>query len=155
VVETRTGSHPFEDREEILRAQIPSVLAERESLIERALASLKGAGCAINPFFDRLFLDEIISNAILHGNRQDPAKLVTLRVFSSGKERFGFEVEDQGAGFDFRKALSRGTNPKAEDLLQENGRGIGLIAASGAEIHFLDGGRRVVVVRKAAKAETG
>lgn len=148
VVETRAESHPFEDREEILRAQIPSVLAEREELIERALASLKDAGCAINPFFDRLFLDEIISNAILHGNRQDPAKVVTLRTFSSGKDRFGFEVEDQGPGFDFQKALGRIADPKDEDLHRENGRGIGLIVASGAEIHFLDGGRRVVVVRK-------
>jgi serine/threonine-protein kinase RsbW len=148
VVETRAERHPFQDREEILRAQIPSVLTEREDLIERALASLKEAGCAINPFFDRLFLDEIISNAILHGNHQDPTKLVTLRIFASGKDRFGFEVEDQGAGFDFQKAVARGAAPKEEDLIRENGRGIGLIVASGAEIHFLDGGRRVVVVRK-------
>ncbi len=143
--------HPFEDSEEVFRGQMPSDLAEREAMIGRVLSSLEEAGCSPDPFFDRLFLDEIISNAILHGNRRDPGKTITVRAFASG-DRFGFEVGDEGAGFDWGRALSRAREP--EDLTRECGRGLALVLAKGAELHFLEGGRRVVVVRRKSTVDS-
>ena len=136
-------SHPFRDADEVFRSEIPSRLEERGPLIDAALERLASAGCHPDPFFDRLCLDEVLVNAILHGNGGSPEKKVTVRAFVSGK-RWGFEVSDQGKGFDWERVLSRIGGP---DQGGRSGRGIALVVATGAEVHFLGGGARVVVVR--------
>lgn len=139
-----SARHPFAEEEEVLRREIRR-LEEREEAIREALERLAALGCRPDPFFDRLCLDELLSNAILHGNREDPLKTVTLRVFR-GKGRWGFEVADQGKGFDWEARLRSLKEPLDQSL--PSGRGLALVVSSGAEVHFLDGGRRVVVVRR-------
>ncbi len=139
----RAEVHPFDDRDEIFRREIPSRLDERGPVIDAVLERLEEEGCRPDPFFDRLSLDEILVNAILHGNRQDPEKKVTVRAFRSG-DRWGFEVADEGKGFDWKKTV--GAGPPADE--RESGRGLALVL-SHADVHFLDGGTRVVVVRPA------
>jgi serine/threonine-protein kinase RsbW len=138
-------SHPFREIEEIFSARIPSLLDRREALIFEALGKLKEAGVRPDPFFDRLILDEAITNAIIHGNAQDPAKTVTLRLFAS-EGRWGAEVIDEGEGFDWRAALEKADGPPP--LVASSGRGILLMRKAGAELHFLEGGRRIVIMRK-------
>ncbi|MBI4582605.1 MAG: ATP-binding protein [Planctomycetes bacterium] len=140
-----TTSHPFTDADEIFSGQIASRLDQRDRLINEVLKKLKAAGCRPDPFFDRLSLDETISNAILHGNLQDPSKRVTVRAFSR-KDCWGVEVADQGNGFDWKALLKKLRGPP--DTESSSGRGLALILASGAELYFFDGGRRVVFVRK-------
>ena len=137
--------HPFADADEVYHRQMPSRLENRQEIIEEVLEKLTSLGCLLDPFFDRLFLDELISNAVLHGNGQDPRKRVTVRAFCK-KGQWGFEVGDEGSGFDWKAFLEKLKKPL--DLARPSGRGLQLILASGAELHFLDGGRRVVVVRK-------
>ncbi len=103
---TSTTSHPFTDADEIFSGQIASRLDQRDRLINEVLKKLKAAGCRPDPFFDRLSLDETISNAILHGNLQDPSKRVTVRAFSR-KDCWGVEVADQGNGFDWKALLKK------------------------------------------------
>jgi anti-sigma regulatory factor (Ser/Thr protein kinase) len=137
--------HPFENADEVFYRQMPSRLENRQEIIDEVLGKLASLGCNLDPFFDRLFLDEVISNAVLHGNGADPRKMVTVRAFCQ-KDRWGFEVADEGPGFDWRAFLEKLEKPM--DLARPSGRGLQLILASGAELHFLDGGRRVVVVRE-------
>ena len=137
--------HPFADADEVYHRQMPSRLENRQEIIEEVLEKLTSLGCPLDPFFDRLFLDELISNAVLHGNGQDPGKRVTVRAFCK-KGQWGFEVGDEGSGFDWKAFLEKLKKPL--DLARPSGRGLQLILASGAELHFLDGGRRVGVVRK-------
>jgi anti-sigma regulatory factor (Ser/Thr protein kinase) len=138
-------THPFEPAAEILEAEMPSRLAERERMIEAVLAALAAADCSPDPFFDRLAIDELLANAILHGNRSDAAKRVTVRVFCTA-ERWGVEIADEGAGFDWKRVLERAG--KDADPSSPSGRGIALLVASGADVRFLDGGRRVVFLRR-------
>ena len=140
-----SSEHPFDARDEVFRDDMRSRLDEREPLAARVLARLEELGCRTDPYFDRLSIDEALSNAVVHGNRRDPRKTVSVRAFVR-PERWGVEVSDEGEGFDWKAWLERlreGTDPYAM-----SGRGIALIIASGAEVVFLDGGRRVLIVRK-------
>ena len=98
--------HPFRDEEEIFGARISSRLDLRDGLIQEALRKLREAGFEPDPFFDRLILDEAISNAIIHGNGGDPSKEVAFRLFAA-EDCWGAQVADQGAGFDWKAALKR------------------------------------------------
>jgi len=142
----------FEEGREIFRERFPGRLSERDRIIEGVLEALRAEGCDPDPFFDRLCLDEIISNAIVHGNKEDPAKTVTVRVFCDGK-RWGFEITDQGAGFDWKAAEARYRKPPGPT--EESGRGLFLVHAAGYRILFLEGGRCVRVVREPKKDRRG
>jgi serine/threonine-protein kinase RsbW len=136
--------HPFTDADEIYRGEMPSRLDGRMAMVEDVLARLQAAGCRIDPFFDQLVLDEAIANAILHGNREDPRKRVSVRAFRKA-DRWGVEVRDEGEGFPWRARLDAAADPGS--IIGPTGRGLALIQASGAELYFLEGGRCVVIVR--------
>lgn len=141
--------HPFRPGQEVFRVSFRSRLAEREPVIDAVLESLRDHGLHPDPFLDRLLLDEVISNAIVHGNKEDARKSVTVRAFCQ-RERWGFEVADQGGGFDWRALEERLQKPL--DQTSPSGRGLALVHAAGASVHYLDEGRCVVVVRR---RETG
>ena len=69
-------------------------------------------------------LTEALSNAILRGNRDDPAKQVHIRA-SVDAHRLIVEVEDEGAGFDLDESLIDPTAP--ENIEREDGRGLFLM----------------------------
>ncbi len=76
---------------------------------------------------------QAVQNAIHHGNADDAAKQVRVEV---GHCRGGiyFEVEDEGAGFDYEACLSRSANI-------EQGRGLFLISSLSDRFAFSKGGR--------------
>ena len=68
-------------------------------------------------------LTELVNNAILHGNKSDPQKKVTIEVHFTVNE-LEVIVRDEGEGFD-PEALENPIDP--ENLLKESGRGIFLV----------------------------
>lgn len=85
---------------------------------------------------------EAVNNAIIHGNRNDPNKLVLVNAYAS-KNEFWFVIKDDGRGFDFTN-LPDPTSP--ENILLENGRGIFLMNSLADRIEFHAGGSEVKVV---------
>jgi serine/threonine-protein kinase RsbW len=78
-------------------------------------------------------LREAVSNAMLHGNRMDPRKLVHVRCYCEDTERVFIVVRDQGHGFDPQKV----PDPLAvENLGAEHGRGILLMKWAMDEVSF-------------------
>ncbi|HTJ21000.1 MAG TPA: ATP-binding protein [Gemmatimonadaceae bacterium] len=69
-------------------------------------------------------LTEALSNAILRGNRDDPAKHVHVRA-EVDAQRLVLEVADEGAGFDLDASLVDPTTP--ENIGREDGRGLFLM----------------------------
>jgi serine/threonine-protein kinase RsbW len=69
-------------------------------------------------------LTEALSNAILRGNGDDPAKHVRVRA-SVGAESLIIEVLDEGRGFDLEQCSVDPTTP--ENLGREYGRGLYLM----------------------------
>ena len=86
-------------------------------------------------------LTEAVNNAIHHGNRQDPAKQVTVGYHVDG-DRVVFVVKDQGAGFD-HDHLPDPTDP--ENIEKPHGRGVFLMRALADDIAFSDNGATVAM----------
>ncbi len=86
-----------------------------------------------------LLASEAVTNAIEHGNRSDPSKIVkiTINVLA---DKIVTHVIDQGEGFKPEEAV----DPlKDENLLNTSGRGIFLIQELSDEVEFLNEGREV------------
>jgi anti-sigma regulatory factor (Ser/Thr protein kinase) len=71
----------------------------------------------------RTALAEALSNAIRYGAREDPARVVRVRV-ELGRDAVRIHVSDDGGGFD-RSNLPDPTRP--ENLEREDGRGLFVI----------------------------
>ncbi len=75
---------------------------------------------------------EAVNNAILHGNKSDPRKLVHVTCELVG-QMLRITVRDHGKGFD----PDHLANPLAEEnLMKESGRGIFLIRSLVDEVDF-------------------
>ncbi len=86
-----------------------------------------------------LSLSEAINNAIVHGNKLDKNKKVTVNC-NIKKNIIELEVEDQGNGFDPSKV----PDPTApENLEKETGRGIFIIKNLSDNVEFEKNGRLI------------
>lgn len=84
---------------------------------------------------------EAVTNAIIHGNQNNPEKLVEINVDSELKEVV-FSIIDAGGGFDFTNL----PDPIApENLEKPNGRGIFLMKNLSDKVEFFDEGRKVCI----------
>ncbi len=90
-------------------------------------------------------LTEAVNNAILHGNKQDPGKNITL-CFENKDQDLLFMVQDEGNGFNFQD-LPDPTDPA--NIEKPNGRGVFLMRNLADEVTFSSDGRRVQLRFKA------
>jgi serine/threonine-protein kinase RsbW len=115
-------------------ARMPSEVKAISPLVDRLTRLIEESRCVPGEELSvEIALREALNNAVLHGNRLDPGKLV--RVYcrcESGKGLF-VVVKDQGTGF----ALHAIPDPvAAENLGAEHGRGILLIRSQMDEVFF-------------------
>src|SRR5216684_8524731 len=110
-------------------------------LVDWLMSLVARSGCVPGKEeFVELALREAMSNAILHGNRMDPRKLVHVRCCCDGAKGVFIVVRDQGHGFDPNKV----PDPLAVDnLTAEHGRGIHLMKMAMDEVSFQGGGTEV------------
>jgi len=91
-----------------------------------------------------LACDEAITNAIIHGNRANADKKVSIQIYVS-PNRFRIRVRDEGDGFD----VARVADPThGEALLRSSGRGVYLMRNIMDSVEFRDGGRVVELEKK-------
>lgn len=95
-------------------------------------------------FAIKLAVEEAITNAIKHGNKFDPGKLVEF-TFDVGPRRTIVMVSDQGDGFD-PKALDDPTLD--ENLEKPTGRGVMLMHAYMDEVEYNAKGNQVRMVKR-------
>lgn len=89
---------------------------------------------------------EIVGNAIVHGNKQDRHKNVTVE-FEYHDDEIIITVQDEGEGFDEQQIA----NPlEPENLLKESGRGIFIVRALMDQVDFFpsSNGTRVRIVKR-------
>jgi serine/threonine-protein kinase RsbW len=82
---------------------------------------------------------EAANNAIVHGNKMDPNKLVQVSI-NAINDQLIVHIEDQGTGFNY-DAVPDPTAP--ENIEKINGRGIFLMEKLTDGIHYLEDGRVV------------
>lgn len=94
-------------------------------------------------FAIKLALEEAITNAIKHGNRNDPSKTVRLR-FRVTPDEAVIWIGDDGAGFDPTMVPDPTLD---ENLNKPSGRGLMLMRAYMDEISFNESGTEVRMVK--------
>ena len=87
---------------------------------------------------------EAVNNAIIHGNRSIPEKIVDVEI-SSEKDELIIKVTDQGNGFSPEKVPDPTTPENIEEL---NGRGIYLMSHLADKIEYNKIGNSVTMTFK-------
>lgn len=82
---------------------------------------------------------EAVNNAISHGNKNNPDKLVYIGFDNAGSQ-LRFKIKDEGNGFDY-SSLPDPTDP--ENLGKINGRGVFLMKNLADKIEFAGNGTEV------------
>jgi serine/threonine-protein kinase RsbW len=126
-----------------LELELPSdvqYIAEVVELIQRQCHELDfpTQKCSLNI---PVALSEALANAILHGNRENPNKRVTVRTEITS-DRLVVEVQDEGGGLDISHDVRDPT--LADNLLREDGRGLFLMTRLMDRIERFDSGGNVV-----------
>lgn len=103
-------------------------------------------------FAVKLALEEALANAIKHGNRNDPRKLVEVRIRVTDEE-VRITVCDEGAGFD----LGAVPDPTLdENLTKPFGRGVMLMRTYMTHVEYNDAGNCVTMIkRRQSQADPG
>ncbi len=90
---------------------------------------------------------EAVTNAVIHGNKEDDAKEVEV-IFNCLEHSVEIEVKDQGGGFDPNSVPDP---TAAENILKTSGRGIFLMRTFMDEVQWSrrpEGGTTVRMVKK-------
>lgn len=136
---------------EIVEIEIPSVVELMVPVLSYLTTRVEKLG-VIDSATSNLFiaLDEAFANAIRHGNKLDPTKMVRISADLSSEEA-SFTVEDEGEGFD----ISSIPDPREPmNLLKASGRGVFFISNIMDEVRYNERGNRITMVKKAEGEKT-
>ncbi len=130
---------------ERIEFELPSNLSLMNGVLHYLTERVTRLGI-IQPERSNLFiaLDEAFVNAVVHGNRSDPRKLVRIAAELTASEA-RFTVEDEGEGFDVRNI----PDPRdPANLFKTSGRGVLLIFNIMDEVEYNERGNRLTMVKR-------
>lgn len=125
-----------------IKISIPSLI-ENITIIESFIDNAKEKFNINDDIYGNIMISvtECVSNAIVHGNKENAKKTVKLElVFMDNQLKF--VIEDQGEGFDYQ-SLKDPTSP--ENLEKPGGRGVFIMRHLSDEVDFQDNGRRAIL----------
>ncbi|HET6671240.1 MAG TPA: ATP-binding protein [Pyrinomonadaceae bacterium] len=130
---------------EKIEFELPSDLSLMNGVLQYLLERVAKRGL-ITPERSNLFiaLDEAFVNAVKHGNKNDPNKLVRITAELSPREA-SFTVEDEGEGFNLQD-IPDPCDPA--NLFKSSGRGVLLIYNIMDEVEYNAQGNRVKMVKR-------
>lgn len=123
-----------------IQIQIPS-LAENIRIVESFIDNARDQYALTDDIYGNIMIavTESVNNAILHGNKSEKSKNVSLELRLEDN-LITFVVSDQGNGFDYNN-LPDPTSP--ENLDKPGGRGIFLMKNLCDQVSFKEEGRVV------------
>ena len=123
--------------------KFPSVL-ENINLAERLIDDVVAEYHVKEDYYGELLIamTEAVNNAIVHGNKLDISKQVTVTFDIADEKTMRFTIEDEGPGFDFNN-LPDPTAP--ENIEKPHGRGVFLMRKLSDNCSFEDNGRIVIL----------
>lgn len=136
---------------EKIEFELPSAISLMNSVLNYLLARVAKMG-VIHPEQSNVFiaLDEAFVNAVKHGNKFNPEKLVRITAEVSPREA-RFTVEDEGDGFDVTQ-IPDPLDPA--NLFKTSGRGVLLMFNIMDEVKYNARGNRLEMVKKPEKSTT-
>lgn len=98
----------------------------------------------------KVVLNEVLVNAIKHGNKEDEEKKIAIRAYISRHDKLYIIIEDEGRGYDFAHACNEHKPVRdAESYeISESGRGIMIIKSLCDSIKVNAKGNRIVVMKR-------
>lgn len=123
-----------------IKIVIPSI-SENIRIIESFIDNVKEKFNLNEDIYGNIMIavTESVNNAIMHGNKNNRAKNVTLSL-SLNENSINFKIKDEGIGFDFQN-LPDPTSP--ENIDKPSGRGIFLMKHLSDEVNFSNNGSLV------------
>jgi serine/threonine-protein kinase RsbW len=143
----------------MLNPQIPLNVATTELSLPSRIETVATAAAAVAEFIGRygisddaafgidMAVREAVTNAVLHGNRQDANKTVDI-VLKSSPDAVEISVHDQGSGFNPEEVPDPTAN---ENILKASGRGIFFMRTFMDEVDWLirpEGGTTVRMLKR-------
>jgi serine/threonine-protein kinase RsbW len=125
---------------ESLSVSFAATLENVEKVCEKVKKMSAENGFERFSFAIQLVLREALNNAVLHGDKGNPEKLVKCCVSCDNNSGMRIAVEDEGDGFDWRKLVERKVSSRAG-----SGRGIAIMKQYGKEVRFNQKGNKVVL----------
>lgn len=139
-------------QDRIMKRSLPSALNAYQEFVESVLQELEAFGWQRCDLFGvHMALEESISNAIRHGNKQDLAKRVEVECRLS-PERFWVRVCDEGEGF-VPEAVPDCCAP--DRLEVPGGRGLTLIRAFMSWVEYSERGNCVTMEKRLGDDNSG
>ncbi len=93
----------------------------------------------------QLALNEALANAVVHGAKADPSKLVECEVTCDETRGMVIVVRDPGKGFD---PASIPSPVNGQNIYSDHGRGIYLINQLMDEVKFLKNGTEIQMIKR-------
>lgn len=123
--------------------KFPSIL-ENIHLAEKLIDDVFAEYNVKEDYYGELLIamTEAVNNAIVHGNKLDTAKQVTVSFDVPDNKTMRFTIEDEGPGFDYSN-LPDPTAP--ENIEKPHGRGVFLMRKLADGCDFQDNGRVVIL----------
>ena len=121
---------------------IPSDTAKGREVQEQIVGGMESRGYSPRDVFGvRLALEEALVNAIKHGNKMDPDKVVNVK-WEIDEEHVRVVIEDQGEGF----LVQDVPDPTDEENLDKpGGRGIMLMRSFMSVVEYNESGNRLTL----------
>lgn len=134
----------------VIQCVLPSSLTAYHDFVQQVLESLEELQWQTADLFGvHMALEESISNAIRHGNKEDPAKRVHVECQVSA-ERFWAKICDEGEGYD-PSAVPDCRSP--ENLEVPGGRGLALICAYMTSVEHSECGKCLMIEKTLPSAK--
>jgi serine/threonine-protein kinase RsbW len=125
-----------------------ALAAEREAVdpvVQSVMDVVRGMQCATGKEHDiELALTEALANAVVHGAKEDPNKIVECIVACDEERGMLIVVRDPGQGFD---PASIPNCCQGENIYSNHGRGIFLINQLMDEVAFHNGGTEIHMIK--------
>jgi serine/threonine-protein kinase RsbW len=129
------------------RATLSAELARVEEFLASLRRLNRGLAGRAQKFCAELLLREALTNAVVHGCRQDPSRQVRC-VCRLRRRSFTIAVTDDGDGFNWRAALRRPTDDEGT-----SGRGMEILRTFSSRVRFNNRGNSIVILKRWTERE--
>jgi serine/threonine-protein kinase RsbW len=136
----------------VYKNNIPSIKGEIGIVAADLISSLRESYGEIDEetVFDlKVIINEVLINAIMHGNNEDAAKSVKIDASLTEDDSLFLIIEDEGLGYDYSE-ICRGHESYVTDPFEmiESGRGMKIVQGLCEKVKVNKKGNKVMIVKR-------
>lgn len=139
----------------IYSSNISSELSNVRLVVDELISCLQhncGKLCEEVLFDLKVILNEVLVNAILHGNHGDESKKVKIDAGTTEKGDVFLIIEDEGSGYDYESLCEKHKTAVMDlDEMIESGRGIMIVKGLCDKVKVNKKGNKIVILKSIDK----